>query len=155
MIKIGRLTDYGIVLMSYLAGHRERAFTAAEVAGAVHLPVPTVSKLLRELARASLLASSRGAKGGYELARDPEEISVAEIITALEGPIALTACSVIDDVPDCEHTSLCPVRSHWNRISRAISDALDAVSLADMAAPPRPDFMIQDKSTRQSLPAVS
>ncbi len=141
MIKIGRLTDYGILLMRYMAAHRERTHNAGSVAAEVHLPVPTVSKLLRELARGGLLDSQRGAKGGYELARAPEEISVAQIITALEGPIALTACSIVDSDPDCEHEPMCPVRGHWTRINRAISDALEGISLAEMAQPPRRDFM--------------
>ncbi len=141
MIKIGRLTDYGIVLMRSMASRREHPRTAAEVAEDVRLPLPTVSKLLRELARENLLDSQRGVKGGYLLARDPEQISVAEIITALEGPIALTACSSDDADPDCEHESLCPVRGHWNKINRAILDALRGISLAEMAQPPGPAFM--------------
>ncbi len=158
MIKIGRLTDYGIVLMSYMASNRDRAHNAAEVAEAAHLPAPTVSKLLRELARDGLLESQRGAKGGYVLARAPEDISVAEIITVLEGPIALTACSVTSTDPDCEHESLCPVRGHWTRINRAISEALDGVSLAEMATPPGPNFMVsatKSSSERQNLPVIS
>ncbi len=158
MIKIGRLTDYGIVLMSFMASHRDRAHNASEVAEEVHLPAPTVSKLLRELAREGLLESQRGAKGGYVLARDPDRISVAEIITVLEGPIALTACSTLSDDPDCEHESLCPVRGHWTRINRAIRDALEGVSLAEMATPPRPSFMTQSTPSvtdRQQLPTLS
>jgi FeS assembly SUF system regulator len=150
MIKIGRLTDYGIVLMSYMASHRGRAHNAAEMAAEAHLPVPTVSKLLRELARGGLLASQRGVHGGYVLARDPQQISVAQIITALEGPIALTACSGGDADPDCEHESMCPVRGHWTRINRAIRTALEGVTLAEMASPPRPDFM-----TTTRLPAAA
>ena len=90
MIRLSRLTDYGIVLMSYMAAHRERAINAAELAAAVQLPLPTVGKLLRLLAREELLVSQRGVKGGYTLAHAPEEISIAAIIRALEGPIALT-----------------------------------------------------------------
>ncbi len=141
MIKIGRLTDYGIVLMSYMASHRGRAHNAVEVAGEAHLPAPTVSKLLRALAREGLLESQRGVKGGYVLARDPQQISVADIITALEGPIAVTACSSGDADPDCEHELMCPVRGHWNQINRAIRAALEGISLAEMASPPGPHFM--------------
>jgi len=140
MIRIGRLTDYGIVLMRHVAAHADRAHNASEIAAAAHLPAPTVSKLLRQLAREGLLASQRGVKGGYTLARPAEEISVAAIITALEGPIALTDCAAVED-PDCAHEPLCPVRSHWNRISLAIRDALEGVSLAEMAAPMKPRFM--------------
>lgn len=151
MIKIGRLTDYGIVLMSYMAAHRERAHNASEVAEEVHLPVPTVSKLLRELVRGGLLESQRGAKGGYALARDPSHISVAQIITALEGPIALTACSATELALDCEHEPLCPVRGHWTRINRAIRTALEGVTLAEMASPPGPSFM----AAGHRLPAMT
>jgi FeS assembly SUF system regulator len=126
--------------MSYLAAHGDRAHNASELATGARLPVPTVSKLLRTLAREGLLESQRGVKGGYALARPADEISVAEIIVALEGPIALTACATVAD-PDCAHESLCPIRSHWNRISVAIRDALRGVSLAEMAAPMKPDFM--------------
>jgi FeS assembly SUF system regulator len=154
MIKIGRLTDYGIVLMSYMASHRERAHNAPEVADEVHLPAPTVSKLLRELAREGLLESQRGVKGGYVLARDPDRISVAEIITALEGPIALTACSAASDDPDCEHESMCPVRGHWNRINRAIRTALEGVSLTEMTTPPGPSFL-SETTGRPELPTLS
>lgn len=162
MIKIGRLTDYGIVLMTHMASHPGAAHNAAEVALEAHLPVPTVSKLLQELARAGLLESQRGAKGGYALARDARHISVAEIITALEGPIALTACSAGDVDPDCEHEPLCPVRGHWTRINRAIRAALEGISLAEMAAPPGPSFMTErplqrrePTATRQQLPVIS
>lgn len=158
MIKIGRLTDYGIVLMRYLASHRDRAHNATELAVEAHLPAPTVSKLLRELARARLLESQRGAKGGYVLARSPERISVADIITVLEGPIALTACSTLSDDPDCEHQSQCPVRGHWTRINDAVRTALEGVSLADMAMPVGPTFMTEITSPapdRQQLPTLS
>ncbi len=158
MIKIGRLTDYGIVLMTHMASHPGAAHNAAEVAAETHLPVPTVSKLLQELARGGLLASQRGVKGGYELARDAHSISVAEIITALEGPIALTACSAADDSADCEHESLCPVRGHWARINRAIRGALEGISLAEMAAPLGPTFMGAiggAAAARQTLPLIT
>lgn len=135
MIRISRLTDYGIVLMSHLAAHGERAHNATQVASEAHLPLPTVSKLLRLLAREGLLESHRGVKGGYDLARPAAEISVGSIIKALEGPIAITTCT--NDSPgDCEHEPNCPVRGHWHLINLAIRQALDSVTLADMAAQP-------------------
>jgi len=134
MIRISRLTDYGIVLMSQMAARPDETHNAAEIALAARLPVPTVSKLLRQLAHEGLLTSHRGAKGGYSLARRPEEISVATIIRVLEGPIALTAC--VTDLPgECEHESQCPVRGHWNRINHAVREALDGISLSEMASP--------------------
>ena len=90
------------------------------------------SKILKALARAGLLASHRGAKGGYGLARDAEAITVAQVIVALEGPIALTSC--IEDGPgDCEIEALCPARANWQRINDAIRRALDDITMAEMA----------------------
>ena len=90
------------------------------------------SKILKALARAGLLTSHRGAKGGYGLARPAEAISVADVISALDGPIALTAC--IEDGPGgCEIEALCPARTNWHRINDAIRDALDEISMAEMA----------------------
>jgi FeS assembly SUF system regulator len=136
MIRISRLTDYGIVLMTHMAAHAERVHNATEVAAEAHLPAPTVSKLLRQLAKEGLLESHRGVKGGYGLARRAEEITVGHIIKALEGPVSITTCT--NDSPgECEHEPLCPVRSHWYLINLAVRQALDSVTLADMVAHPR------------------
>jgi FeS assembly SUF system regulator len=133
MIRISRLTDYGIVLMSYLAAHPDRLHNATEVAIGARLPAPTVSKLLRLLAREGLLASHRGVKGGYGLARRAEDISLADVIRALEGPIALTTCNT--SLPgECEHEPQCPVRGHWHRINQAVRQALEGVRLAEIAS---------------------
>lgn len=133
MIRMSRLTDYGIVLMSYMAVHRERLHNAAELAAGAQLPLPTVSKLLRVLAREALLVSQRGVKGGYTLAHAPEAISIAGIIRALEGPIALTVCTTAPS-GECEYEPQCPVRTPWQRINRAVRDALEQITLADMAS---------------------
>ena len=96
------------------------------------MPQPTVAKILNSLARANLVTPHRGAAGGYTLSRAPHEIAVSEIIEALEGPIALTAC--VDGTPDvCNVEALCPLRGHWNRVNHAIKEALDNVSLAELA----------------------
>lgn len=140
MIRISRLTDYGIVILSYMAAHPNQVHNATAVAAGVGLPLPTVGKLLRAFARGGLLASHRGINGGYSLARAPEEISVAAIIRALEGPIGLTVCKV-DSPGDCEHEPLCPVRSHWQRINQAIRHALEGITLSEMATPVSPHFL--------------
>ena len=134
MIRISRLTDYGIILMAYIAAHPDGVHNATSLAGGTHLPLPTVSKLLRELAGDGLLVSHRGVKGGYELARPAREISVAEIIATLDGPVAVTVCSSAG-AETCEHESLCPVQGHWQKINGAIAGALRGVSLVDMASP--------------------
>jgi FeS assembly SUF system regulator len=136
MIRISRLADYGIVLLTHMAAHPERVHNASEVASEAHLPLPTVSKLLRLLTKEGLLESHRGVKGGYGLARAPEAITVGQAVAALEGPIAITTCT--SAVPgDCEHERLCPVRGHWNLINLAIREALESITLADLATRPR------------------
>lgn len=134
MLRISKLTDYGIVLLAHLASDgADRTHNAREMARLAHLPEPVVSKLLKQLAREGLLVSQRGAKGGYGLARDPEATSVAEIITALEGPIALTECGLAEGV--CAQESSCRVRDPWQQINRAVYAALSRVTLADLARP--------------------
>jgi FeS assembly SUF system regulator len=132
VIRLSKLADYGIVIMTTMARHPEGCHNAPEIAAQSHVPLPMASKILKGLARAGLLASHRGAKGGYGLARSAERISVAEIIAALDGPIALTAC--IEDGPgECEIEALCPARANWQRINDAIRHALEGITLADMA----------------------
>jgi len=133
MIRITKQTDYGIVLLTHLAANPEHQYNAPELAAEARLPLPMVSKILKLLARESLLVSHRGVKGGYSLARQPEAISMAEIIAALEGPIALTECISVEG--DCSHEPLCPVRSNWRRINQAVRTALAGITLAEMAHP--------------------
>jgi FeS assembly SUF system regulator len=132
VIRLSKLADYGIVMMTNMARHPQRQHNAAEIAAESHIPLPMASKILKALARAGLLASHRGAKGGYGLARDAGAISVAQVIVALEGPIAMTSC--IEDGPgDCVIESLCPARANWQKINDAIRRALDEITMAEMA----------------------
>ena len=138
MIRLSRLSDYGIVLMAQLAGRAGGApSNAREVAALVHLPLPVVSKVLKALARRGLLVSHRGAKGGFSLARPPSEISVAEMIAALEGPIGLTQCAAHPG--QCVQEASCHVREPWQRINVAVHRALAAVTLAELARHPAPE----------------
>jgi FeS assembly SUF system regulator len=130
MLRMSRLTDYGTVVLSYIARRRDTLSSAADVAAGTHVATPTVAKLLKMLARAGLVSSVRGAQGGYTLAREPERISAAEIITALEGPVALTECSA--EARSCDLESICSVGSAWQRINLAIQDALAEISLAQL-----------------------
>src|SRR5262245_33429296 len=138
MIRLSRLSDYGIVLMALLAGRAGRAdagpYNAREVAAEAHLPLPVVSKILKGLARRGLLVSHRGAKGGYSLARAPREITAAEMIAALEGPIGLTECAAHPG--HCAQEASCHVREPWQRINVAVRRALAGVTLADLASQP-------------------
>jgi FeS assembly SUF system regulator len=133
MIRITKQTDYGIVLLTHMAVHADRQYNAPELAAEAHLPLPMASKILKLLAREGVLVSHRGVRGGYGLARDPGAISMAEIIAALEGPIAITEC--IDEAGDCAHERLCPVRSNWHRINDAVLSALSGLTLAEMIHP--------------------
>lgn len=139
MIRMSKLADYGIVLMTQLAEDEESRLSSRELATASHLPFPVVSKILKALAREGLLTSQRGANGGYRLARSPEAISVSEVIVALEGPIAMTEC--LDAPGDCRTESYCPVRRNWRKIDRAVRRVLDAITLSDMLEP-LPDHLV-------------
>jgi FeS assembly SUF system regulator len=130
---MGKLTDYGIVLMSRLAADDEVRHSAQTLAEAVHMPLPTVRKVLKLLSHAGLLDSERGAAGGYSLSRSPEDISVAEIITAIEGPIALTEC--VSSESHCDQETFCAVQTNWSRINDAVFHALDEVKLSHMRLP--------------------
>lgn len=134
MLRVTKLADYGILVMTFLAAHNRDSFTARDIADMAKLPLPVVSKVLKTLAHEGLLVSRRGAKGGYGLARNPQEISVAAIIHVLEGPIALTECN--DRVRGgCGLESGCPVRGNWNLINRAVFSALEGITLAEMTKP--------------------
>lgn len=135
MIRLGKLTDYGLVLMTRIAQHHDRAtHTARDLAVESRLPLPTVSKLLKQLLQGGLLVSHRGTKGGYSLARAADAISVAEIVTVLEGPIALTECST-DVTGLCDFERLCPIKKNQRVISQVIRGALEKVMLSDLIQP--------------------
>ena len=135
MFRITRLTDYGVLLMTQLAAEPECLHNAAELATHANIPMPTVSKILKMLMKHGLLESIRGAGGGYRLTRRPEDVSVQDIIVALEGPIALTECNLQANA--CEQKPHCTVSRSWQRINHALRDALADITLADMT---RPDF---------------
>jgi FeS assembly SUF system regulator len=136
VLRISKLTDYGTVLLANLAANRDEVCSAADVANATGIAVPTVSKLLKSLGHSGLVTSTRGANGGYQLARDPGDISAAEIIDALEGPVSITECSASDS--QCEHEGVCSVGGAWQRVNIAIRRALDDVSLQDLLRPNSP-----------------
>jgi FeS assembly SUF system regulator len=131
MLRISRLTDYATVLLAALAEEPQRVQTAASLAEHTHIAAPTVSKLLKQLQRAGLVISTRGLHGGYQLARPATQISAAAILDALEGPVALTDCSVGHG--QCEIEETCRVGKVWQRLNLAIRRALYDVSLAQLA----------------------
>ena len=132
MIRMSKLTDYAILILAHLA-RSPGTLTAHELAARSRVPLPTVSKLAKELSKAGLVISHRGRNGGYGLARPAEQISVAEIVEALEGPIALTECARPGGKADCEIEDTCLARASWDPVSRAIEDALRHLPLSSIA----------------------
>ena len=140
---MSKLTDYGTLILAYLGGHPGELHSTAEVAESTGLAATTVSKLLKRLTRAGLVTSARGAQGGYELARPADQITAAEVLDALEGPVALTACSQAEGL--CELEAICLVGDAWQRVNVAIRRSLEEISLAQLTAGPGtpvrpPDF---------------
>jgi FeS assembly SUF system regulator len=130
-MRLSNLADYAVVTMCAAARHCGFArVSATDLAQETGLPLPTVQKLVSLLSRASLLRSARGTGGGIQLARPPAAISLAEIVEAVEGPIALTACV---DGSDCALEASCHVRPHWGVVNDALRGALADVSLARLA----------------------
>jgi len=134
MLRISKMTDYAILLMVEMTRQGE-TLSAHVLADRIRVEVPTAGKVLKLLAGAGLLSSYRGANGGYRVTRPASRISVAEIIAAIEGPIAMTECSV--EVGLCHQEDNCHLRSNWQRISVAVARALEDVSLAEMSEPLR------------------
>src|SRR5690348_4025493 len=131
MLRIGKLTDYATVILATLANDRTRWLNASSLAERTHIAAPTVAKLLKQLHRAGLVDSARGTHGGYQLSRPPDAISAAAILDALEGPIALTDCSVGTGNCCLEHS--CQVSRTWQRLNAAIRKSLSEISLAQLA----------------------
>ncbi len=145
MLRLTNLADYAVVVMTAAArGDGDRSagptagvLSAGSVAGLTGIPAPTVAKVMGLLKRGGLLASSRGVAGGFRLVLAPTAISVADIVEAVEGPIALTNCQH-DEVSACALHGSCAVRPHWRPINVAVRAALAAVTLADLAGPALP-----------------
>jgi FeS assembly SUF system regulator len=134
VIRLSNLADYAVVVMTAAAKCNDPRLSAAAVAAHTGISAPTVAKLMGTLARAGLLVSTRGVAGGFHLARAASAISVAAIVEAVDGPIALTNCQH-GEVSSCALTGSCAVRPHWGAINGAVRDALTAVTLADLLQP--------------------
>ena len=134
MLRITKLTDYATVVLCALADAPARVHSAAELAETARLELPTVSKVLKPLAHAGLVNGFRGASGGYKLARAPAQISLIEIVEAIEGKLGLTECS--GEHSHCEYEPHCGTRGHWHKVNEVIAGALRGVSLAQMLPVP-------------------
>ncbi|MGH8580111.1 MAG: SUF system Fe-S cluster assembly regulator [Gammaproteobacteria bacterium] len=131
---MSRRADYGTVLLTQMARESRRVISAAELAAETRLAVPTVSKVLKRLARNELVVAHRGEHGGYLLSRRPVEISMADIIDAVDG--GLTECA--NHPGNCSRERICEIREHWRRVDRAVRKTLQALTLAEMTQPVPP-----------------
>lgn len=148
MFKVNKLTDYAtVVLITIARSHVVRS--TQHISENTGIPLPTVAKLMKSLNKAGLVKSQRGASGGYSLGRVPAEITLADVIQAVEGPIALTACADTSD-EHCSIEAVCPVQGRWNRVNSAVRAALTQVTLADMVA----DMNAFGLAPRAPAPAV-
>jgi FeS assembly SUF system regulator len=155
MLRMSKLTDYGLVLLTHMAQEGAPAIrTAHELAERSRVPLPTVSKILKELSKAGIVVSHRGRRGGYSLARPPEQISVAAVVEALEGPVALTECS--SALGACSLEPVCPAKGHWGPISRAIQRTLQRLPLSALGPRPvrvvRPPPVESTPTLREMIP---
>ena len=131
-MKINKLTDYSIVILANLVAKDENAMhTAKELSEFSGIPLPTVTRILKMLSNKGILESQRGAQGGYELTKNSTDISVAEVIEAMEGPIALTECA--SDDCGCAFEPSCAVGKPWQKINKAVNDVLQNINLAEMS----------------------
>jgi FeS assembly SUF system regulator len=133
MLRISKMTDYAILIMVEASRAGGEVLSAQILAERARVELPTASKVLKLLTRAGLVRSQRGAGGGYRAAGDPQRMSVASVISAIEGPIAMTECSVEPGL--CSQETHCSLRGNWQRISIAVAEALENVTLAEMAGP--------------------
>jgi FeS assembly SUF system regulator len=139
VFRLSKVTDYGIRILAHLARDEagdapDGAFhTAREVSEQLALPLPMVSKVMKSLARAGVLESHRGSKGGFSLTRRPRDLTVASMIAALEGPVALTECQLA--ASHCEHEGSCSVQQPWSVINHAVQNTLSTITLADVISP--------------------
>jgi FeS assembly SUF system regulator len=152
MFRLSKLTDYAVVVLVRLS--RDGGVqTSPGIAAATGIPEPTVGKVLKAMAGRGLVGSLRGARGGYRLERSLASIAVAEVIAAIDGPIALTACV---DGGDCESQCLCPMRGRWDPVNTAIRRALEGITLADMAnAAMPPAFRVPELVHAPELASVT
>lgn len=136
MLRVTKLTDYATVVLTVLAARPGQVLSASELAEAAGLEAPTVAKLLKPLAQAGLVIGLRGVHGGYRLSRDAAQITLIEVVQAMEGPLAITECS--QDHGSCGIAHQCGVRTQWRLINDVLADALRSVTLQQMLASPTP-----------------
>lgn len=132
MIRLSRLTDYAFALLTQMVRESKSVWAASDLAERTGLPLPTVAKIMKRLTKSGIITARRGALGGYSLAKTAHTLSIAAIIEAIDGPIAITDCTEGGN-HSCRVEPICPMSAGWNMVNRAIRQAMEGVSLADMA----------------------
>ena len=149
MIRISKLTDYAMVILAHMGKNPTLVLQTSEIANELNLTKPTVAKILKQLVNKNILISQRGATGGYQLANNTEELSLATIITALEGQVAITQCN--STTKHCARAAMCPINSPWVKINHIIYESLAAYKLSDLITCQLPEKSgLAKKSTRTS-----
>lgn len=145
MLKISRLTDYGLLATLYLVRRQGEVISSREIAEFYHLPLPMITKVLKTLHHGGLVESHRGAGGGYSFESDATVVTMGDLIEALEGPWDLVECESLDDRGDavCTIRTGCPSRRFMSNINRAIKGAFDQITLADLARGTMPGTVVQ------------
>src|SRR6266702_2573651 len=133
MLRMTKLADYGTVIMTAMARDPDAVHSASSIAAATGIAMPTVSKVLKVLTRGGVVVSLRGVNGGYLLPRPPRRITLAQVIAAVDGPIGMTECSTLPGL--CIQEAACAARANWLKVNRLIYEALQQVTMADMAGP--------------------
>ncbi len=134
MISITKHTDYAIVILAHFSKNPSHLVSAKGLSTSLKLPYPTVSKLLKILAKSGLLESTQGAQGGYTLRKPSSEISIASVVEAVEGPIAMTECTM-GTVSQCQTEDWCSVKPHWALINQVIKKSLEKLPLSALLHP--------------------
>jgi len=131
MLRIGKMADYALLITNQMVAASNQLRTTDALAGATHLPLATVRKLLKQLVDAGIVKSHRGVNGGYTLAQNPDLVSVADVIIAIEGPISLTQCATTPN--SCDLMANCALKSNWSLLNNLLADMLQKISLSEMS----------------------
>ena len=156
MLKISKLTDYAIIILRHIVINQKSKYSAANLAEEIKLNVPTVSKLLKLLAKAGILFSSRGVEGGYTLNKEAKDITVLEISCAIDGMFGLTDCCN-DKKEDCKNQNICPLVNKWQILSDLFQDVLGSISLQDIIfIDSKPEFykLVSNKLSQENSKKV-
>lgn len=148
MIRFSKMADYGVLLLGHLARQEGHLASASELAESAHMPRPVVANLLKSFREVGLLDSRRGAQGGYVLVRDPDEITLLDVLSAVDGPVQLIDCAVADLPTQCDYEDVCLSRSPMKSVHERIVDLLRATTLRELMTDHAP-------STSPTVPAPS